>query len=82
MPETKAKWLSENFKLILSKGGIKKMQEELLAKDGKDLKIKFLQTFKGIGDKYARNMMMEIRHPDFIDSIAIDERIKDLEFDT
>ena len=29
----------------------------------------------GIGPKYSRNMLMDIFHPDFRDSIAIDQRI-------
>ena len=30
----------------------------------------------GIGDKYARNIMMDVYHEDFRDSIAVDARIK------
>jgi len=40
--------------------------------------MKFLKTFTGIGDKYARNMMMDVYHEEFRDSIAIDSRIKGL----
>jgi len=29
----------------------------------------------GIGEKYARNIMMDVYHEDFRDSIAIDSRI-------
>ena len=32
--------------------------------------------FDGIGDKYARNIWMDVYHPDFYDAIAVDERIK------
>ena len=41
----------------------------------KTAKIQFLKTFKGIGQKYARNMMMDVYDKDFRDSIAIDARI-------
>jgi len=40
--------------------------------------VKFLKRFVGIGDKYARDMMMDIYHPDFRDSIAVDTRIKNI----
>ncbi|MCA9169714.1 MAG: hypothetical protein KDB23_18700 [Planctomycetales bacterium] len=35
-----------------------------------------MKTFPGIGPKYARNIMMDVYHEDFRDSIAIDVRIK------
>lgn len=47
----------------------------IIALNGKDAKISFLQTFKGVGDKYSRNMMMDICDPDFTDCMAIDGRI-------
>jgi len=34
-----------------------------------------LRKFKNIGDKYARNIGMDIFHPDFQDTIALDARI-------
>src|ERR1700751_2251009 len=34
------------------------------------------EQFKGIGPKYARNILMIVYHPDFRQSIAVDERIK------
>ena len=36
----------------------------------------FSREFKGIGAKYSRNIMMDTYHPEFRDSIAIDQRIK------
>lgn len=36
----------------------------------------FLREFKGVGDKYARNIGMDIFHPDFQDTIALDTRVK------
>jgi hypothetical protein len=48
----------------------------------------FLRKFKGIGDEYARNIGMDIFHPDFRGTIALDTRIKgisdelDVEFDS
>jgi hypothetical protein len=78
MPDKKAQWLVENFELIKEMGGLKSAKEALLSKPGRDEKIKFLKSFSGIGDKYARNILMDVHHPDFRDSIAIDSRIKRL----
>jgi alpha-glucosidase (family GH31 glycosyl hydrolase) len=36
----------------------------------------FLKRFKGIGDKYARNIWMDMCDRDFCDTVAIDERIQ------
>jgi hypothetical protein len=68
-------------------GGPKAAKEALLSKPGRDEKIKFLKSFSGIGDKYARNILMDVYHPDFRESIAVDARINglskmlELEFD-
>jgi hypothetical protein len=72
----KAVLLIDNFERILRDGGPEAVKRELVARSGSDEKIKFLQTFRGIGKKYARNMMMDVYHEDFRQSIAIDQRIK------
>jgi hypothetical protein len=89
MPDKKAQWLAENFDLIKEMGGPKAAKEALLSKPGgRDEKIRFLKSFSGIGDKYARNILMDVYHIDFRDSVAIDARIKglskflELEFDS
>lgn len=76
MPDTKAKFIFECFKQIESLGGYKKVRTQLLNLEGRDSKIKFLRQFTGIGPKYSRNMMMDVYHPDFHNSIAVDTRIK------
>jgi hypothetical protein len=76
MPDRKAKWLIENFNRIHKDGGPEAVKSALNERLGRDEKIKFLCSFKGIGLKYARNMMMDTYHPEFRESIAIDERIK------
>jgi hypothetical protein len=48
------------------------------AQVGTKAKIAFMKCFSGIGDKYARNVWMDIYHPDFYDNIAIDDRIKQI----
>src|SRR5213075_805836 len=42
----------------------------------RDAKIAFLKRLSGIGDKYARNIFMNVYHPEFRNSIAVDSRIE------
>ncbi|MBM3749307.1 MAG: hypothetical protein FJW34_26405, partial [Acidobacteria bacterium] len=74
-PSRKTEWLLANFERIRADGGPLAVKEELEACAGRDAKIRFLKTFRGIGEKYARNIMMDVYDPDFRDSIAIDARI-------
>jgi thermostable 8-oxoguanine DNA glycosylase len=76
MPQKKAAWLAKNFERIDRDGGPKMVKSMLSQCQGRDAKIQFLYSFDGIGPKYARNMLMDVYHPDFRESIAIDERIK------
>ena len=46
--------------------------------EGRSAKIKFLKEFELIGDKYSRNLMMDVYHDEFRDYIAIDSRIKNI----
>jgi hypothetical protein len=74
----KANWLDKNFEFIESCGGLKTVQTFILQTTGRDCKLRLLQLFEGIGDKYARNIFMDLYHADFINSIAIDERLLDI----
>lgn len=76
MPGKKAAWLGLNHEMIVEMGGPEETRRQALAQDGRELKIAFLKRFPGIGDKYARNIWMDVYHPDFRDAIAVDERIK------
>jgi hypothetical protein len=76
MPPKKAKCILECFYQIENIGGLKNVKQKLFAINGREGKIDFLKNFSGIGKKYARNMMMDIYHEDFRNSIAIDSRIK------
>lgn len=76
MPAKKAEFILRCFDQIKELGGPKKAKEKLLSLEGREKKIKFLMQFHGIGKKYARNLMMDVYHEDFRDSIAIDARIK------
>lgn len=76
MSEKKANWLDANYDLINEMGGLEESKRQALAQSGTEAKIAFMQRFHGIGDKYSRNMWMDVYHPDFHDTIAVDERIK------
>ncbi|MCX7982147.1 MAG: hypothetical protein N2572_04460 [Syntrophales bacterium] len=76
MPDKKAQYILSCFEMIKKMGGPMRAKEMLLSQPGRDRKISFLMTFPGIGEKYARNIMMDVYHEDFRDSIAIDSRIE------
>ena len=76
MPGRKAHWVGSNFERVVEMGGLEAVREALLATPGAKGKIAFLQQFDGIGPKYARNILMDVYHPDFHDRIAIDQRIQ------
>lgn len=72
----KVPYVLENFERLEKEGGPQKVKRLLDSKSTADEIIKFLCTFRGIGPKYARNMMMDGYHPKFRDSVAIDQRIQ------
>ena len=75
MPDRKADFILGCFAFVERRGGPEAVKAELLAQPGRDAKIRFLDSFPGIGPKYARNIMMDVYHEDFRDSIALDVRI-------
>lgn len=76
MPNQKAKYILKCFIQIKNMGGPEAAKEKLFSLKGRNQKISFLRQFYGIGPKYSRNIMMDVYHEDFRDSIAIDARIK------
>lgn len=88
MHEKKSRYISSHVDRVESMGGLDAAQEEFESRDGKEAKMDFLKQFKGIGDKYARNIGMDLFHPDFRDTIALDTRIEnvtdelDIEFES
>lgn len=76
MPDRKAQWAAANFDLVSRMGGLAKAKQLALDQEGAQKKMRFMKQFAGIGDKYARNIWMDVYHPEFHDCIAIDERIK------
>jgi hypothetical protein len=77
-PAQKAAQLAANFERIEGMGGVVAARATLLEAPGRDGKMAFLKQFKGIGDKYARNALMDCYHPDFRDSIALDSRVRSI----
>lgn len=78
MPDKKAEFILGCFKQYKQLGGHQKAKAMLVAKSGGEEKIKFLKSFTGIGEKYARNIMMDVYHPEFRNFIAIDIRINNI----
>jgi len=76
MPARKADWLAANFRMIDKAGGVKAVTRHALSLATREEKFQFMDTFEGIGPKYARNVWMDIYDPLFRNAIAIDERIK------
>ncbi len=76
MPDKKAEYILQCFDYVKQLGGVESAKAKLLAQRGREAKIRFLKTFPGVGPKYARNIMMDVYHEDFRDSIALDIRIK------
>ncbi len=74
--KTKAGWLNRNYDLVAEMGGPEGAKKKALAQDGREAKIAFMKQFHGIGDKYARNIWMDVYHPEFRNTIAVDDRIK------
>jgi thermostable 8-oxoguanine DNA glycosylase len=76
MPDKKAEWLAAAFEQIARMGGPVEAKAKLLREPGRDAKIAFLRKFSGIGPKYARNIFMNVYHPEFRQCIAVDSRIE------
>jgi hypothetical protein len=76
MQTLKAPQLARNWAKIESMGGVRKVSRTMLALPSRAEKIKFAKSFHGIGQKYGRNVWMDIYDDDFRDSIAIDVRLK------
>jgi thermostable 8-oxoguanine DNA glycosylase len=72
----KSDYLIRNYDLIKKLGGPKRLSRKILNCTNKEEAILILRWFDGIGEKYARNLMMDICHPLFRNSVALDSRIK------
>lgn len=77
-PNKKSKYLVYNLNRIRELGGLEGAEQAFEAADGVQAKMDFLRQFKGISDKYSRNIPMDLYHPEFRDFIAVDDRIEDV----
>ncbi len=76
MARIKAGRLSRNVAKIDSEyGGLKKATKHMLSIKSREEKLRFVKCFEGIGEKYGRNIWMDIYDPSFRDCIAVDDRI-------
>ena len=72
----KAPELAANVERIVRLGGVEKATKHMLSLPGRDEKFLFMKTFDGIGEKYGRNVWMDIYDHAFRDTVAVDERLK------
>jgi len=72
----KAEFIIGCYDKIRRIGGLEAAKAQLLTQLNRNGKIAFLKSFPGIGEKYARNIMMDVYQDDFRDAIAVDSRIK------
>jgi len=74
--EEKSENLSSNYDRVKGMGGPEEATKVMLSLKGKKQKIKWIRQFDGVGEKYSRDIWMDIYDPDFHDSIALDARVK------
>lgn len=77
-PAKKVDYLLGCLDHIQSLGGLTAAQESLRRLPTATAKIDFLKSFPGIGDKYARNLLMDMADPILENAIAIDSRIQSI----
>ena len=77
MHPTKAEAIEENFEIIRDKyDGPLNAKQVVQQKDTPEEIMEFFTQFHWIGDKYARNIPMDLYLEEFHDYIAVDSRIK------
>lgn len=76
MPQQKARWLVANVDRVAKMGGLAAAKAQLDGLTQRDAFLRWWKQFDGIGDKYARNIMMDLCHPAFRQSIAVDARLQ------
>lgn len=78
MPGLKAARLDRNFKIIETMGGLEAAKRGALSALGRPGKLAFMKQFHGIGDKYARDIWMNVYDPDFRECVALDSRVQSI----
>lgn len=77
-PNNKAEYAAENFSRIERIGGAVVATDEARSLVGYEAKLRYVTQFKGIGAKYGRNIWMTARDSDFMRSIAVDLRLRNV----
>lgn len=75
-PRRKAEWLVAAHDRIALMGGPADARAALLGCTDARQMIAWWRAFEGIGDKYSRNIMMDVYHPAFRNSVAVDARLR------
>jgi hypothetical protein len=78
MAKKKAAFLAANFVIIEAMGGLSEAKRQLNDQRSQEAMMAFMRQFKGIGQKYARDIFMDVYHPEFRQSIAVDARIQSI----
>lgn len=71
----KAGYLARAVEQLEALGGAAAARRALLAQEGFEAKARFLRRFPGVGPKYARDVLMDVYHPDARDRVALDVRV-------
>lgn len=74
----KAGWLDRNFERIECMGGEAGALATMRSLPSMDAKTHWVSRFDGIGEKYKRNIWMDIRDAHFEQSIAVDIRLEEV----
>lgn len=76
MQTIKAPQLASNVVRIAAMGGVEQATKLMLSLLSREEKLRFMRQFEGIGEKYGRNVWMDIYDPAFRDAVAVDKRLK------
>jgi hypothetical protein len=77
MQTLKARELAANVDQIKKElDGVEEATRRMLGLGSREEKYQFMRSFDGIGEKYGRNVWMDIYDKDFRDTIAVDQRLK------
>lgn len=72
----KSNYMLINYQLFANYNAVIALSNALWQMENRNEFIRYVIQFHGIGQKYARNIAMDLKHPAFTNSIAIDSRIE------
>lgn len=76
--EMKLRCACSNFQKVLALGGGPAASNQARRCRGLKEKKAFMMQFDGVGEKYGRDIWMDVYDSDFRDSIAVDQRVKNV----